>query len=223
MALATNVRLLFAITGLSAAAMVAVQPTPASAHPHMWIDIAVEVVFDGGKRVTGLRETWLLDEFYTAYATQGLDADGDGQPDPDKLAALLTGQIKHLADVSYFTKVTQGKQATALGKVEEATSRMVGHRLEMTFLLPFQAPVDLAAGPLVYAIYDPTYYIEVLHAERPDAVRLVNAPKDCRSRLIPPHPTPENVMLAQALDTTQTAGDGLGLLFAEKVSVRCAS
>jgi ABC-type uncharacterized transport system substrate-binding protein len=212
--LTAGISVLLALIGL---------PQRGSAHPHAWIDVAVEVLFDNDRRVTGLRETWLLDEFYTAYATQGLETDGKGQPKPDKLAALLQVNIKNLAAISYFTKVTQGEIATLFGNVEEASSRMNGKRLEMTFLLPFIEPADLSGGPLVYAIYDPTYYIEVLHVERPDAIRLVNAPTECRHRLLPPQPTPESVMLAQALDVTQSGGDGLGLLFAEKVSVRCAS
>jgi len=193
-------------------------PTPAVAHPHVWIDLAMQVLFDSSGRVTGLRETWLLDEFYTAYATRGIDV-----ADPDKLRALLDVNMKNLADVAYFTKVTVGETAISPGKIMEASSRMRDKRLELTFVLPFVEPADVTAAPLVYAIYDPTYFIEILHEEGGNAIRLINSPRGCRYRLIPPHPSMESVALAAALDTTQTASYELGELFAEKVSVRCGA
>ena len=101
------------------------------------------------------------------------------------------------------------------------SSRLSGNRLKMSFYLSFKESIDPREWPLKYAIYDPTYYIEMLHVETDDAIRLADAPTDCTHRLIEPAPSMENVMLAQALDRTQTAGDGLGALFAETVEIRC--
>ncbi len=196
---------------------------PAWAHPHGWIDLSVEVLFDGDGRVSGLRQTWLFDEFYTAFATEGFDGDGDGAPDQDKLVELLHENLGSLGEADYFTRIESGGAVLALGAAAEASTRMRAGRLEATFLVPLKEPVAVGPGGFVYAVYDPTYYVEILHAETPDPVRLSGAPADCRPRLIAPAPEPQAVMLAQALDRTQSAGDGLGVHFAEKVEIRCGS
>ena len=56
---------------------------PAVAHPHIFIDTGLEVIFDAARLVTGIRVTWAYDEFYY-YAlmimeVRGLDPDGAGQ------------------------------------------------------------------------------------------------------------------------------------------------
>ena len=65
-----------------ALACAAIQTRVADAHPHAWIDVRVTVLFDGDGAITGLRQSWLFDEFYTAFATEGLDGDGDARPPP---------------------------------------------------------------------------------------------------------------------------------------------
>lgn len=192
---------------------------PAAAHPHAWIDVRVDVLFESG-RIVGLRQTWLFDEYYTAFATEGFDRDRDGKPDRDQLDALLAENLRNLADYDTFTSVTAAGQRVAVAAPVEASSRMVGSRLEMTFLLPLKSPAR-TDGVVEYAIFDPTYYIEMLHADAPDAVWLVGAPEGCRHEIVAPSPSIETVTLAQALDRTQKGGDGLGAQFAERVEIRC--
>ena len=193
---------------------------PAKAHPHNWIDVSVEVVFEQGKAV-GLRQTWLFDDYYTAYATEGMDEDGDGQPDARKLRALLETNMHNLAEYRYFTQVSRGGNDVAFADVNEMSSRMAGRRLEMSFLLPLAAPLDVDGPGMVYGIFDPTYYIEMLHAEKRDAIRLIGAKAGCSAKLDEPQPTAEATTLAASLDRLQSAGDTLGATFAERVTIRC--
>lgn len=194
---------------------------PAQAHPHVLIDVKVEVVFDEDGQVAGLRETWIFDELYTAFAIGGLDGDGDGQADEDKLAELLASNLANLREYDYFTRVELGDNKLVIGDAGDATSWVERGRLRMTFLVPFEEPIALAAGSLRYAVYDPTYYVELLHAPSSDAIALSGAPGGCDYALQAPNPNPETTSFAASLDQTETAGDGLGIHFAEWVSVRC--
>lgn len=191
------------------------------AHPHAWIDIKVIVLFNASGEATGLAETWIFDELYTAFTTEGFDSDGDGTPDANKLAELLTININALADHHYFTRVKQGPERISLRNAEDAASKMEDNRLVMTFSVPFEAPVSPHGQPLRYAVFDPTYYAEVLHAEEPGAIRLSGAPASCSHQLERADPDPEMVALAYTLDQTEGAGDGLGEHFAEWVTVHC--
>ncbi len=196
-------------------------PLTAAAHPHVFIDVKVEVVFDEGGQVTGLRETWTFDELYTAFAAGDLDANGDGEADADKLAELLTLNLTNLRDYDYFTRVEGAKGRVALGDASEGRLWVEWQRLRMTFLVPLAKPAEIAENGLRYAVYDPTYYVELLHSGGPDAVVLTAGPASCSYAVHAPNPNPETMSLAASLDRTETAGDGLGIHFAEWVSVQC--
>jgi len=194
---------------------------PAIAHPHAWIDLWVEVVFDSTGAITGLRETWLFDDFYSVYATGGMDLDKDGQPDKGPMAKLVRENIESLSEYDYFTKAWIGGNPIKLAKVTEMSSDIRKKRLSLVYYVPFEKPVRTDIGALTYSVYDPSYYTEMLHAETQGAIKLVGAPKGCSYKLNPPEPKEEEVGLAFSLSATESVSRDLGQFFAEKVSVRC--
>jgi ABC-type uncharacterized transport system substrate-binding protein len=205
------------------AALVVGAVSPAAAHPHGWIDVWSTVLFDESGQPSAIREVWLFDEYYSAFAVEGLDEDGDGEPDRAGLAALLQENMTNLEAYDYFTRIESDGVPVPIGPATEMSSQMHGDRLQMTFVVPF-AQQDLAPGDaFTYAVFDPTYYIAMLHADAADAVRLEGAPEGCTHQLAEPRPDPEAVALASMLDQTQSGGDGLGAQFAETVTIRCAA
>ncbi|MDA0676115.1 MAG: DUF1007 family protein [Proteobacteria bacterium] len=190
------------------------------AHPHAWITVKVEVRFDQAGAITGLREIWLFDEAYTAFAVEGLGRAGKG-PSAAQLAELLAVNMTNLEEYDFFTRVKSNGAPVKIGKATDASSRLRGSRLEMSFSVTFVEPVPVDAGAFSYAIFDPTYYIEMLHAEAGDAITLIGAPAGCKPRIDNPAPNPDTVSLAYALDATQSAGDTLGEAFAEWVTIQC--
>lgn len=194
---------------------------PAIAHPHVYADVRVQVQFDDTGQVYAIDQHWLFDEFYSVFVTSGAGLNGDGTPDQKALDEVLAENMSHLEAYNYFTRVMSGEARIATGKAINATTRVIDKRLEMSFRLPISAPVAIRDMPLHYAIYDPTYYIEMVHVETDQAITLVNAPNGCRAAMKQPNPDPEQIILAASLDKTQSAGDGLGRFFAEDVSLTC--
>ncbi|MCA8909745.1 MAG: DUF1007 family protein [Rhodospirillaceae bacterium] len=204
---------------LAAAALAMLAAAPASAHPHAFIDISVRVLF-AGNTVTGLSETWVFDPAYTAFATYELGV-GEGEDAQAALDALMAENLQNLHDYDYFSEVEVGGSPVAFATAEATATAIVGRQLSMTFVLPFAGPVSLDGVALEYRVYDPTFYIEMLHAPEDGAIVLEGAPASCRYRLVPPSPTEEQYLSAAALDVNATGIDGLGRLFAEVVVVDC--
>lgn len=208
------------VTGAAAGLLAFLLAAPAAhAHPHGWIDLRIQVLFDAAGRAVGLRQHWLFDEFYSAFATEGMAEAPEGLQ--AGIDALMRENLTNLAEFDYFTKVTSKGAAAAFGPVRETSSAIEGQRLGMSFVLPFREPLDPGEAPLAYAIFDPTYYIEMLHAEADGAITLEGAPEGCDFGIATPDPDAEWVALAAALDRTQSAGDQLGAVFAETVTVTC--
>ena len=64
--------------------------SPARAHPHVFVDTALEVIFDAEGLVTGLRISWTYDDLFSlsVIADKGLDPDWDGKLTEAEVAKL---------------------------------------------------------------------------------------------------------------------------------------
>ncbi|MFW5680572.1 MAG: DUF1007 family protein [Pseudomonadota bacterium] len=203
--------------GLAATALGLGLAGPAAAHPHGWIDIQTRLVFDQAGRLAAIEQAWLFDELYSAFILEEFAA--AGQSVEDGLAELGQADITALAEYDYFTVVEKAGAPVPLARVESFANGIAAERIWLKFELPLAEPVDPATDDLRYAVFDPTYFVEVAHLGEPPVT--FAGRDDCRFELIPPEPPSEMVWLAAALDRTQSAGDGLGIHFAEWVTIRC--
>jgi ABC-type uncharacterized transport system substrate-binding protein len=201
------------VLGLSA-------PFTVIAHPHNWIDLRVEVRFNKDGRAVGLFQKWLFDDIYSVTITEGMDSDGDGLPDRARLDELHKSVVSNLKAHNYFTHVEHEGNGITFGPVSQGAMTMYGNRLEFSFYLPFATPLDPRRSPLNYRVFDPSYYIEMLHAESKDAVVLRAAPEGCSYRLQQPKPDPKQIAYAASLPPGADGGD-LGRFFTEKIVVKC--
>jgi ABC-type uncharacterized transport system substrate-binding protein len=208
---------------LAAMALLSAGAERAAAHPHAWIDVKVKVLFDDKGRLYALEETWVFDPLYTAFSLDGVKQSKDGSPDQKAVDALMHENMKNIKEYNYLTEVESNGVKAKFSGVRDIRSGHRDKRLRLTFTLLLESPIDTAAGPIEYGVFDPTYYIEMLHAEGGGAIELSGAPADCKYRLDPANPNPNAVALAAALDRTQSAGDGLGKYFAERVTIRCGA
>ncbi len=135
----------------------------AGAHPHMWIDARAAVEIDAGRRITALRQVWLFDEMFGAYATQGLKKDRNGALAPDVLRGMAQDWMKALGEpvTHYFTRVTVDGKSLAFGAPQDARvdwNPKTG-RLSLSFTLPLAEPAAPGAAGAQVDIYDPTYFV----------------------------------------------------------------
>jgi ABC-type uncharacterized transport system substrate-binding protein len=192
---------------------------PSAAHPHAWIDVESRLSLDAEGRVVGIVEEWLFDEFYTAFITDGVDRDpAKLQP---ALEALARRNLGNLKEYGYFTDLRVGDRRLDWAEATDVATGLRGERLWLRFTLPLREPAPARGRWLAYAIYDPSYFVEMLHTEGSRPALETPAGLACAATLTPPSPSPEKQSLAAALDRTQNAGESLGVHFAEWVTVRC--
>lgn len=136
----------------------------AQAHPHVWIDMRVGLVFDDARQLSALRISWTFDEFYSAYAVEEFKKNKDGSYNPADLAKLAAINLENLKEVAFFTEVMVNGKAIPTGTPEEGQSTwdIKAGQLSLSFLLPLKTPqAASAAAPLQFRIYDPSYYIDI--------------------------------------------------------------
>lgn len=150
---------LAAVLVFASLALLAALPR-AQAHPHVWIDAFVEVVFDQG-RVTALRINWTFDPFFTGMASADFDADGNAELDQEEAADLAANSAENLKDVGFFTHVWLGADPLEIAAAEDFSAWVEDGRLHFAFTVALPEPIDPTQTTLAISLYDPSYYIEI--------------------------------------------------------------
>jgi len=148
-------------------------PSSGRAHPHVWVDVRNEIHVTDSGLISAISVVWSFDEFYTAFAIQGLDLDGDGTYSPAELQELANINMAELEAWDYMMAVNSqpGHRTPRFATPTNAVNQMLAGRLELRFTLPLAEPVS---APLSIATYDPTFYVAMpLLIEDEDAVTLI--------------------------------------------------
>lgn len=206
--------LLFSFLGLN---------TPlAHAHPHVWVDMKSAPIFNEKGEMSGLTLTWLFGDFYSAFIMSEIPKEADGKPSQTALMELAKGNLANLADYNYYTNIQADNLDIGIKPVTSFTTGTSDHRLWMKFQVDFKTAVNPIEKEVRYAVYDPSYYIEILHDNKAQALLIDDQNKErCSVSLVPPSPPEEMSMMALSLDKNQKANDGLGAYFAEWVTLSC--
>ena len=83
--------------------------TVLNAHPHLFIDAEITVVFSGDN-VKGFSHTWFFDEMFSSSIIAEFDVNKDGKFSPAERAKLKKEAFEYTAEQNYFTHVRIGKK-----------------------------------------------------------------------------------------------------------------
>jgi ABC-type uncharacterized transport system substrate-binding protein len=201
---------------------------PASAHPHMWIDMHSYVVFNERGLITGIDLEWTFDDGYAQMALDGLDTDGDGVYSQGELAELTKENIKSLKDYNYFTVPRVNGEVAPVGEVTEYGQIYSNGKLTLHFQVPLATPVDPRKDEFLYKIYDPEFFIDIEYADKDSIGTVGTAPGGCRLKLIEVTADQQTLQIKQMLSTKgkewkPPADEDFGGMFAQPTLVVCGS
>jgi ABC-type uncharacterized transport system substrate-binding protein len=198
-------------------------PGKALAHPHVWVTVETEIVYDDQKAITGFKYKWTFDEYYSNFAVMGLDTNNDGKYDREELKDLTEVNISSLKEFDYFTfPKLAGKILDREPPKDYRLEYDDGH-LVLYLTIPLKTPLPAAdVKNFTFYAYDPTYYVDFAFAEK-DPVRLSGAPAGCVPVI--KNPTPQGpskiTTLAESNLNTLNAATSDAENFAKSVSIDC--
>ncbi|MEO1198695.1 MAG: DUF1007 family protein [Pseudomonadota bacterium] len=131
----------------------------ALAHPHVFVDARATIVFNDQNAMVGVRHQWTFDEFFSAYAIEGLDADGDGTYSRAELAELAEINVTSLEAFGYFTFAGPEDEVVEFGRPRDYWLDHDDGLLVLNYMLPFARPILMGAQPVFVDIYDPEYFV----------------------------------------------------------------
>jgi ABC-type uncharacterized transport system substrate-binding protein len=211
----------FAAALICLAIVQAVLIHPALAHPHVWVTARTEVIFDQAGLIKAIRNSWVFDEMYSAFATEGLGKDGK-PPTPEELAPLAKTNIESLAEFDDFTYAKEAGVKVLFGApTDYALEARADKLVVLRFTLPLKAPAH-ASKAFSLQIYDPTYFV-AFSFDSKDPVTLVNAPSGCSANVLGANPlqAKETQTLSEAFFSGLSPGSDFGVKLADRIIIAC--
>lgn len=198
-------------------------PCAALAHPHVWIDMRSSVNFNAEGAVDAIGVAWTFDEFYSQFATDGIDKNKNGKLDANELQELANTYAKNLKDYRYFMFVETDGKLTDTGAPTNAKAIFDRGQLTFAFRLPLTSAVNPAAIKLSYSSFDPTYYIDIAPVKSNSVVFTGPAPKACSFALRKVDTTqPGALNISQSVKMTKPVDAVLNATSAAVVDITCA-
>jgi len=206
-------------------AMPMTQAGPAHAHPHVWVTVETKVLFDENGAITGFRHEWLFDEYYTAFALQGMDANGDGEYSAKELEPLARTNVESLSDFDYFTFAELGDEPVPRADPVDYRLDYSNGLLTLHFTLPLAEPVSAEnVGRFSFKVYDPTYFVAFSLSDSEPVTLAGAAPGGCGTTIAEaPMAAAETQSLSEAFFESLDATGDWGAQFAQEIALRCKS
>jgi ABC-type uncharacterized transport system substrate-binding protein len=202
--------------------------TPAAAHPHVWIEMRSDIVFNDQGLITGINLMWTFDNAYAQMALDGLDTDKDGVYSQAELEPLTKENLESLKDYDFFTVLRFNGEKQEFAPIVESGQIYSNNKLQLHFQLPLKTPVDPVKGEFVAKVYDPEFYIAIDYVKDDPVTVVGSMPKNCQL-IVKPLPTDAEVeatrdMLAtKGKDWKPETAEDFGAIFAQPVTIQCQS
>lgn len=191
----------------------------AQAHPHVFVTVKSEIVYDAEGKVTGIRHAWTFDDMFSAYATQGLDQKQQGVFTREELAPLAEVNVTSMKEFGFFTEGKLNGAKIAFADPVDYWLDYTDQMLTLHFTLPLKAPVKVR--DMNFDIYDPVYFVSFALAEK-EPVTQSGAPANCRLTVARPDDGGAQAKtLGESFFNQPDPKNPFGSQFANKISVRC--
>lgn len=193
----------------------------AAAHPHVWVSAQAQVVFAANGEIEAVRHSWVFDEMYSAFVTEG-QGKGGKLLTKEELAPLAKTNVEDLAEFEFFTHAKAANAKVEFGapvdfSLEERDDKLVVLR----FTLPLKTHVR-ASKAFSLQVYDPTYFV-AFELGKQDPVELVDAPKGCSANVVGSKPlvAEETKKLTEAFFSGLSPGADFGVKLATPIVIAC--
>ena len=150
----------------------------ADAHPHMWIDLRSQIVMQGDGQVSAIYQEWLFDDFFSTALIE------EAAQNPEGVGVGIIAEVQRIVDnlqaYDYFTLVSVDDANVRLGVIESFKAELRENRIWISFSVPVSDHINVQTQTLSYAIFDPTYYIEMYHFENETVAFQVTRQRDAK-------------------------------------------
>ncbi len=133
---------------------------PARAHPHVWVDYAIEARFDATGLV-GFQHRWTFDEMFSSQIMEMFDADGDGVFSAEEIEEVRQGAFEYLSEYDYFIQIKINGSPFHVASVTAFRATIQGHQVVYDFFVSCPVPVAAKPKTVHLLVADMEYFVDL--------------------------------------------------------------
>ena len=138
------------------------------AHPHVWVVVKAELLYEPGGQVTGVRHHWTFDEAYSTMRCR-VSIRTETAVLARRTGGTCQGQRRVPSNSSYFTSLKADGKRQDLATPAEPWPEHSAGQLTLHFTLPVKEP-SVAKRTLILDVADPTFFVDFSYAEDDSAI-----------------------------------------------------
>ena len=132
----------------------------ALAHPHVFVDASVTVLYDASG-FSGVKNRWVYDDVYSAAMMSSVDKNDDGKLSADEMKLLESAILGPIEKNNYYNYVQAGSDFLKASGVKDFKASLAKGKLVLDFVVNFSMPAKNDWTMLVVVVADPTNYIQM--------------------------------------------------------------
>ena len=138
----------------------------ACAHPHVFINNKMTLLFDGGV-LKGMSFRWVFDDMFSEMILTDFKPDVDGSFSDKATSQIKSGAFDNLENYHYFLAFFVGKKPLKKIRIEQFTPSVMEGKLVYSFFVPLDLPVMTEEQTVRVTVYDDTYFVafDLMHAD----------------------------------------------------------
>jgi ABC-type uncharacterized transport system substrate-binding protein len=142
-------------------------PAAAAAHPHIFIEHHIQVVFDKSGPVS-IKMVWSFDELYSSTLRTDYTDTPKGAITPEDVDSLRQKHFAPVTNKHFFASAAINGEPVALDQFSEFNAEFIDDKAIYHFTVPLAPVKPQPKNTLELSVFDKEYYIDFeLTAERP--------------------------------------------------------
>ena len=137
----------------------------ALAHPHVFIDQQIKVVFDD-KGLSGFKIKWVFDDMFSIMIVDDYDKNRNEVMDQNEVALIKEKAFSNISKYNYFTFVKIEGKPFDVKYVQNFSAKLINKRLCYEFFVPCHVLAINSFKNIVVDSYDESYYSAIFFAEK---------------------------------------------------------
>ena len=132
---------------------------PALAHPHVWVNYEVSVVYQKAL-IVALKQRWTFDEDFTSAVLTDIGKAKIKTLDKATAAKVRANAFDNLANYGYFQHVSAGGKPVPLKPPSDFTAKLSGEKMVYEFTLPLAQPVNPRLVQVNMGWWDESFFVD---------------------------------------------------------------
>ena len=139
---------------------------PSHAHPHVFMDNWITVVFDE-KGLAGFEIRWAFDDMFSSMIIMDFDTNHNRRFEASEIREIKKCAFLNLREFDFFTHIKIGKKPFKVKYVKDFKAEIINNMIVYRFFVPCHVRAIRQWKDVRISVYDEKYYTSILPAKPP--------------------------------------------------------